>query len=128
VDAPSDITQGNAVDLRLNGTGLTPKTLALIRAVFQRYPAVTRVVLFGSRAKGTARPESDIDLALDGDISPDTVSRIASDLDDLPLPYRFDIKALGSIQHSELRRHIHRLGIECYRSMAFSRARGDFSR
>jgi uncharacterized protein len=89
----------------------------LIRAVFQRYAAVTRVVLFGSRAKGTARPESDIDLALDGDISHDTVSRIASDLDDLPLPYRFDIKALGSIRHSELRSHIHRVGIECYRSM-----------
>ena len=117
VDAPSDTARVNSADLRLNATGLTPKTFALIRDVFQRYPDVTRVVLFGSRAKGTARPESDIDLALDGDISPDTVSRIASDLDDQPLPYRFDIKPLGSIQHSELRSHIHRVGIECYRSM-----------
>lgn len=116
-DAPSDPTRGNSTDLRLNAMGLTPKTFALIRAVFERYPAVTRVVLFGSRAKGTARPESDIDLALDGDISPDTVSRIASDLDDLPLPYRFDIKPLVSIQHSDLRSHIHRVGVECYRSM-----------
>lgn len=111
VDATSDTTAA----LRLAAAGLSPKTLALMRAVFQRYPDVTRVVLFGSRAKGTARPESDVDLALDGDVSPETVSRIAFELDDLPLPYRFDIKSFGSIQHPELRSHIQRVGIECYR-------------
>ncbi len=110
-----DATPGTIADPRLAAAGLSAKTFALIRAVFQRYPDVTRVVLFGSRAKGTARPESDIDLALDGDVSPEDVSRIAFELDDLPLPYRFDIKSFSSIQHAELRSHIQRVGIECYR-------------
>ncbi|HTG45994.1 MAG TPA: nucleotidyltransferase domain-containing protein, partial [Verrucomicrobiae bacterium] len=34
--------------------------------VFRRHPEVTRVILFGSRAKGTHRPSSDVDLALTG--------------------------------------------------------------
>lgn len=112
----SGTPQSRGANARLNATGLSQETLGLIRDVFQRYPSVGRVVLFGSRAKGTARPESDIDLALDGDVAPDTASRIAFDLDDLPLPYRFDVKLLGSIQHSELRNHIERVGIELYRS------------
>jgi predicted nucleotidyltransferase len=74
------------------------------------------VVVFWSRAKGTARPESDIDLALDGEISAEMIGRIAFDLDDLPLPYRFDVQALAAIQHAELRRHIERVGLELYRA------------
>jgi hypothetical protein len=35
-----------------------------LASVFDRYPGVEAVYLFGSHAAGTARPESDIDLAL----------------------------------------------------------------
>jgi uncharacterized protein len=81
----------------------------------QRYTSVRRAVLFGSRAKGTARPESDVDLALEGEISPDEAARIAFDLDDLPLPFRFDVQSLSSAEHDELRRHIDRVGLELFR-------------
>jgi hypothetical protein len=35
-----------------------------LASVFDRYPGVEAVYLFGSHAAGTARPESDVDLAL----------------------------------------------------------------
>jgi len=37
---------------------------------------------------------------------------IASELDELPLPYRFDIKAFESIKQDALREHIQRKGID----------------
>jgi uncharacterized protein len=47
---------------------LNPAELALLRSVFQRHPEITVVKLFGSRAKGTHAPSSDIDLALWGKV------------------------------------------------------------
>lgn len=40
--------------------------LKRLLAVFQSQPAIERVYLFGSRARGEHRPNSDIDLALQG--------------------------------------------------------------
>jgi uncharacterized protein len=37
-----------------------------IRAIFTHYPHIERAVLFGSRAKGTNKPFSDVDIALMG--------------------------------------------------------------
>jgi predicted nucleotidyltransferase len=91
--------------------GLTPHELALIRQVLARHPSVTGAILFGSRAKGTARPESDIDLALEGVADQLQAEAVASELEDLPLPYRFDVKALSCILHPPLREHIARVGV-----------------
>ncbi|WP_459827939.1 nucleotidyltransferase family protein [Hydrogenophilus islandicus] len=102
------------VDRVIDKTGLSPRALEQIAAVLRRWPQVTRVRLFGSRAKGTARPNSDIDLALDGDLDDLTVQRIALALDELPLPYLFDVKAVSSLNNRALLEHIERVGIEIY--------------
>jgi predicted nucleotidyltransferase len=44
---------------------MTGEDLGRLRAVFAAYPAVAGVWLFGSRARGTATPRSDVDLAVD---------------------------------------------------------------
>ena len=44
--------------------GLSDKTVAQIGNVLARFPEVEEAVLFGSRAKGTHKLGSDIDLAL----------------------------------------------------------------
>jgi predicted nucleotidyltransferase len=46
---------------------LTPAQLAALLDWAERTPAIRRVLVFGSRAKGTARPDSDLDLAVDLD-------------------------------------------------------------
>jgi hypothetical protein len=36
------------------------------------------------------------------------------ELDELPLPYRFDVKSLNSIRYLPLREHIMRVGVTIY--------------
>lgn len=94
--------------------GLTPVELDLIRSVLVRHRVITGAILFGSRAKGTATIASDIDLALEGIDDPLEAEAIASELDELPLPYRFDVKALSAIHHPPLREHIARVGVRIH--------------
>ena len=93
---------------------LSDEQWALVRAVLSRHAGVTGAILFGSRAKGTAAAASDIDLALEGIEDPLLAERIASELDDLPLPLRFDVKALSAIRSQPLLEHIRRVGIRIY--------------
>lgn len=95
--------------------GLTSHEIALIRGVFRRFPTVSEVILYGSRAKGTYRPESDIDLALIGVDEDIQAEAVADELEELPLPYRFDVKACSSITHGPLQEHIARMGVSLYR-------------
>lgn len=95
-------------------THLAPRELDLIRSVLARHPAITGAILFGSRAKGTAHPASDIDLALEGIKDPLQAEAIANELDELPLPYQFDVKALAAIQHFPLLEHIKRVGVRIH--------------
>lgn len=92
--------------------GLSPATVAAIRAVLTRYPEVESAILYGSRAKGTHRPGSDIDLTLTGDdLGHALLTRIKNDLEDLPLPYQIDLSLLSSLTHPALLDHIRRVGV-----------------
>ena len=72
--------------------GLKESDIELIKKVFSNYPEVEKVILYGSRAKGTYKPASDIDLTLLGDkLNLTTLQKIEIDLDDLLLPYFFDV-------------------------------------
>jgi predicted nucleotidyltransferase len=93
---------------------LTTGELELLMGVFRRHPEVTAVRLFGSRAKGTHAPYSDVDLAVWGDIDPLRAEAIAAELDELPLPDHYDVKPFDSIELKSLREHIERVAIMLY--------------
>ncbi len=95
-------------------SALSSRERELIRDVLSRHRAITGAVLFGSRAKGVASASSDIDLALEGIDDPLEAEAVASELDELPLPYRFDVKALAAIEYPPLREHIARVGVRIY--------------
>ena len=90
---------------------LTDRETSLISSVLDQHPEVSQVKLFGSRAKGCHTNASDIDIALWG-VSALQAEAIAAELDELPLPYRFDIKAFESLKQDSLREHIQRKGID----------------
>ncbi len=90
--------------------GLEPKILEKIVRVFQKYREVKQVILFGSRAKGTERPGSDIDLCIVGDLNDTLMLHIDNDLDDLLLPYQFDLVLKSKITHPDLLDHINQYG------------------
>ena len=98
----------------LDRLALSPHELELIISVFRKHPEVAAAKVFGSRAKGSSTPSSDVDLALWGDIDALCSEGIASELDELPLAYRFDVKSFDLIKLQTLREHIERVGIAIY--------------
>lgn len=96
-------------------TGLSLKDENTIKDVLRKHPAIKRVFIFGSRAKGTYHAGSDIDLVvLNEDVSRDEMLHVKSELDDTNLPYKIDIIHYPSITGEELRQHILRVGRAFY--------------
>jgi len=99
----------------LDQTGLSGKTIAKIQAVFARYPQVEQAILYGSRAKGTFRNGSDIDLTLKGDaLTHRELGKIDMELDDLLLPYKIDLSLFRQIDNPNLIEQIERVGVVFY--------------
>mgnify|MGYP002781376952 CR=1 FL=1 len=97
------------------GHGLDERTLQQIRGVLTRFSEVREAVLFGSRAKGTHRAGSDIDLAIVGEgVDWRTLGRIDDAFDDLLLPYRFSLITLGQTTDPEVAAHVQRVGHTLY--------------
>lgn len=95
--------------------GLNESTIRNIRRVFLQYPQISKVILYGSRAKGNYKNGSDIDLCIIGNnISMQDVNRIHLELDNLDLPYTFDISNFKKLNNQDLVEHILRVGIEIY--------------
>lgn len=95
--------------------GLSETTVENICAVFARFPEIEKAILYGSRAKGNFKTGSDIDLTLCGEaLTSDLRSTIASELDDLLLPYVIDLSIFDELNHTKLREHIKRVGVVFY--------------
>ena len=95
--------------------GLSPQTIARIGEVLARFPEVEKATLFGSRAKGTHRPGSDIDLALAGHgLDWRTFSRIEDAFDETLLPYSFSLIGHNAETDRDVAAHIARVGILLY--------------
>lgn len=91
--------------------GLKESDLDYIISVLTQHPEIDQAILFGSRAKGTEKIGSDIDLALKGRELTKVVTTIAGVLnDESPLPYEFDIIDYNSIENQKLKEHIERVG------------------
>lgn len=93
--------------------GLSSKHLDMILSAVRQFPEIDSVKIYGSRAKGTYKPGSDIDLALYGPaVSMDTVLKLDAVLDDLLLPYEFDLSVYSQLVNADLKEHIDRVGIQ----------------
>jgi predicted nucleotidyltransferase len=95
----------------MNAPALASREIDLIRTVLKRHPEIRQARLFGSRAKGNASSRSDVDLALWGELDALRAETITAELDELPLPYRFEVQVFDLIRRDSLREHIERVGI-----------------
>lgn len=95
-------------------TGLEEKEIELLNTVFKRFTQIEKVFLFGSRAKGNYRKNSDVDLVLLGECDNLLAENVAMQLYELPLPYKFDVQIYANIRNIELKEHIDRVGIVIY--------------
>ena len=94
--------------------GLDIELLTQINNIFNHYPEIKSVIIFGSRAKGNFKPGSDIDLAIIGNITPTIISQIYLQIDELNSPYKFDLINYNSISNNDLLEHINRIGKTIY--------------
>ena len=103
--------------------GLPAAAVAKIQGVLATFPAIEQATLYGSRALGRYRPGSDIDLTLAGDgLDGRTLARLDGALDDLLLPWRFDLSVQSFLQSPELIDHIQRVGTLFYRRSDYRRS------
>ena len=78
--------------------GLSDIELNKLREFYARYEDIEEVILYGSRAKGNHKPFSDVDISID----------------DLLLPYQFDLSIFHKLTNMELVDHIRRVGISIF--------------
>jgi predicted nucleotidyltransferase len=95
--------------------GLSNEQLTKINAVFASFKKIEQVWLYGSRAKGNFDTYSDIDITLKGaELDLNQKYQLDEALDDLYLPYKFDISIQSQINNPDLLAHIERVGILLY--------------
>ena len=97
----------------MNKLGLNEEELNEIKNTIKKYIEVEEAYIFGSRAKGTYKKGSDIDIAIKGkNITFNTVAKLLSELEEeTTLPYFFDIVHYDECTTKALIEHIDRVGI-----------------
>lgn len=93
-------------------TGLSQTDISRITAAIKQFPEIDDALIFGSRAKGTHKKASDVDLAIKGRaVTGETVKRLSFLLnEELPLPYFFDVVHYETLENRQLIEHIDRIG------------------
>ncbi|GHU47690.1 DNA polymerase [Spirochaetia bacterium] len=96
--------------------GLSDYTLQTLDALFKKHSGIKRVTVYGSRAKGTYHPGSDIDITLHTDetFTYNDLLHLANEVDDSDMPYFVDISVYDKLQNMDLKEHIQRIGKPLY--------------
>jgi predicted nucleotidyltransferase len=100
-----------------NNFGIEDADLETIIEVISDVAEVNEIIIFGSRAKGTFRRGSDVDLALKGQqLTTHTISHISNILnEETTMPYHFDVINYHTINNVHLCEHIDRVGRSIYK-------------
>ena len=88
-----------------NNFGLPERTINELLEYFKSVGTLDKVVIYGSRAKGTYRNGSDIDFAIWSD-DINCASQIRWGLEELPTPYMFDVTDYNTLTHNGMKNSI----------------------
>lgn len=101
---------------KLDDIQLKNEFLKLIHVAAGKFPEIESIKLFGSRAVGTAKDGSDIDIVLFGNsVQRDTMLKLKDYLEnEVNIPHFFDIVIYDQISHDNLKSHIDSFGKTIY--------------
>ena len=93
--------------------GLEERIIKDIISVIDKHESVKKAVIFGSRARGDYRYNSDIDFAIytDGRACPGLID----DIDRAAGIYKVNVVDVNGLENDDLKKSIERDGIEIYR-------------
>lgn len=95
---------------------MTDLEIRLLNTLFARQKEIEQVILYGSRAKGTHKPFSDVDITLLGySLNRSHLNRLSAEIDESTLPYRFDISIFSKLTNPALIEQIEQTGVVLYR-------------
>ncbi len=99
-----------------NPFGIYDKSFDILKYSMKDFPQIQKAYIFGSRALGTYKKGSDIDIAVEGkEIDLGCVAKVHGILnDELPLPYFCDVLDIRNITNKKLKEHIKHEGIIFY--------------
>lgn len=89
--------------------GLSDKIYMQIKEITKKYKCIFKV--FGSRARGDFKQNSDIDIAIEGRTNNKQKYKIRNDFDLLDIPYTIDLIFIDEITKPELIKSIKRDGV-----------------
>ena len=92
-------------------TGINEKILKIIKDIIGKYNVEKRVI-FGSRARGNYRYNSDIDIAIFGAINRNDFNRLLDELMESDCIYKIDLVHFERISNEGLKKDILEEGIE----------------
>ena len=99
----------------MNTPTLRERDLSWLRQTFHRFPWVSEVRVFGSRATGTARRSSDIDLAISApEATPNQWQHLVETLESAPIIYELDVVRIDQTLNPRLNEKILREGLRIY--------------
>ena len=96
---------------------LNNKIISGIQSIARRYP-INRIVLFGSRARGDNRNNSDIDLAVFPAPEFNSTGHFSSDVEDLETLLKIDLVFVDAYTEAALLERIHREGVVLYERLS----------
>ena len=100
-----DLTGNGGVD-----HGLSSRHLAPLPRILEPWAnRITAVEVFGSRATGAWRPNSDLDLLLHGDLDQRAIDRLWTLFHESNLPFAVDVTSYDLTSHEPLREHMDRV-------------------
>lgn len=98
--------------------GLKDEYITILKMIFQKHPSIEEVVIYGSRAKGSFKERSDLDLIIkNSKIERYTISDVLFDIDESDFPFMVDLQDFELIKNKKLIEHIERVGKPFYKTI-----------
>ena len=92
--------------------GLDEKNIEMIKKILNKNKKIRKKVIFGSRATGKYRGNSEIDIAVYGELSLRDIINLLGEFDESDLIYKVDLVCYETLENEELKTNIDEDGIE----------------
>lgn len=89
--------------------GLRDEIYSKIKEITKKYDY--KFIIFGSRARGNYKSNSDIDIAIEGNVTSQDEMKIRNDFDAIDMEYMLDIVIMNKLNKEELIENIKKEGV-----------------